>query len=72
MYGTPYTSRAKFNCPHCHDATWHVQSIRDVNHIFHLLFTVLLCGLWLPVWLIFIAVGSQRSHWQCDKCGGYS
>jgi hypothetical protein len=31
-----------------------------VNHVLHLLVSVLLCGLWLPVWLLIAATGGER------------
>jgi hypothetical protein len=31
-----------------------------VNHVLHLLISVLLCGLWLPVWLIIAVTGGER------------
>ena len=31
-----------------------------VNHVLHLLISVLLCGLWLPVWLLAATIGGER------------
>ncbi len=41
-----------------------------VNHVLHLLISVLLCGLWLPVWF-FIAQsgGERRTMISVDECG---
>jgi hypothetical protein len=33
---------------------------KPVNHVLRLLATVLLCGLWLPVWVIIAATGGER------------
>ncbi|WP_156750092.1 hypothetical protein [Mycobacterium sp. E2479] len=33
---------------------------KPVNHVLHLLITVLLCGLWLPVWIILAANGGEK------------
>ena len=33
-----------------------------MNHVVHLLLTVLLCCLWLPVWLIIAATGGEKRH----------
>ncbi|MEO5875780.1 MAG: helix-hairpin-helix domain-containing protein [Streptosporangiaceae bacterium] len=42
----------------------------EVNHPLHAVITVLVCGLWLPVWLIAIATGSpQRSIVSVDPYG---
>lgn len=41
-----------------------------VNHILHLLISVLLCGLWLPVWLILgLSSGERRTVITVDACG---
>ncbi|WP_082973795.1 DUF2510 domain-containing protein [Mycobacterium sp. E1386] len=43
---------------------------RPVNHVLHLLVTVLLCGLWLPVWIILaIAGGEKRTMVSVDGRG---
>lgn len=39
---------------------------RGTNHILHLLITVLLCGLWLPVWLM---ASIRIGGWRCQTCG---
>jgi hypothetical protein len=33
---------------------------KPVNHVLHLLVSVLLCGLWLPVWLLMVVTGGER------------
>lgn len=33
---------------------------KPINHTLHLLVTVLLCGLWLPVWIIMAASGGEK------------
>jgi hypothetical protein len=41
-----------------------------VNHVLHLLLSLLTFGLWLPVWLILIAFGGERRHVVAvDTCG---
>ena len=43
---------------------------KPVNHILHLLITVLLCGFWLPVWIIVsINGGEKRTTVSVDKNG---
>ena len=39
-----------------------VMSGEPVNHVVHLLATVLLCGLWLPIWIIIAATGGEKHH----------
>ena len=46
---------------------------RPVNHVLHLLVSVLLCGLWLPVWALIAASGGERrSVLTVDGCGNVS
>ncbi|MEB4208741.1 hypothetical protein [Mycobacterium sp. 94-17] len=33
---------------------------KPVNHVLHLLVTVLLCGFWLPVWIVMAATGGEK------------
>ncbi|RFZ43904.1 hypothetical protein DAVIS_01856 [Mycobacterium marinum] len=43
---------------------------KPVNHVLHLLITVLLCGLWLPVWIILaIGDGERRTFVSLDQYG---
>jgi hypothetical protein len=37
------------------------------NHILHLLITVLMCGCWLPIWLL---ASFKIGGWRCCRCGG--
>ena len=41
-----------------------------VNHVLHVLVTVFTCGLWLPIWLLLIALGGvKRRHIHIDEYG---
>jgi hypothetical protein len=43
---------------------------QKVNHVLHLLISVLLCGLWLPVWLVVAVTGvERRTVIAVDHCG---
>lgn len=42
---------------------------RATNHVLHLLASVLLCGLWIPVWIV-IALLASSEPWRCSVCGG--
>jgi hypothetical protein len=37
------------------------------NHVLHLLVTLFLCGLWLPVWALIAVFGG--GSWRCTQCG---
>lgn len=43
---------------------------QPVNHVPHLLASVFLCGLWLPVWLLIaLSGGERRVAWVVGQCG---
>lgn len=43
---------------------------KPINHVLHLLITVLLCGLWLPVWIVMAASGGEkRTTVSVDEAG---
>lgn len=43
---------------------------KPVNHVLHLLLTVVLCGLWLPVWVIaMVSGGEKRREVSVDEFG---
>jgi hypothetical protein len=43
---------------------------QKVNHVLHLLISIFLCGLWLPVWLIVSQSGGERRQvLMVDPCG---
>lgn len=62
------TTRAQLHCEQCGTPTLHVQDPDSVNHVLHLLITVLLVGIWLPVW-IFLAISAPIRHLRCSLCG---
>jgi hypothetical protein len=66
---TPFVQTENFGCKQCGKATWHSQTVTPINHVLHLLISVLLCGLWLPVWIIFALLGPDKSRWRCNECG---
>ena len=43
---------------------------KPVNHVLHLLASVFLCGLWLPVWILIAVSGGERKRvLSVDRCG---
>lgn len=43
---------------------------QKVNHVLHLLISVLLCGIWLPVWLVIALTGGEKRRViSVDACG---
>jgi ribosomal protein L37AE/L43A len=59
------------NCATCQRSTLHVRNTYDVPHVAHLLASVFLCGLWLPVWFFHTIINefSAGEPWRCQHCG---
>lgn len=53
-------------CPECDRMV--LATREDPNHVLHLLISVFLCGLWLPVWML-IAWNQSQYAFQCPRCG---
>jgi DNA-directed RNA polymerase subunit RPC12/RpoP len=51
-------------CPHCEQQRLFVRN--GVNHLVHAIVTLLLCGLWLPIWIIAML---SEDPWCCSVCG---
>jgi len=51
-------------CYHCNEQVLTQQE--TPNHILHLLLTILVCGLWLPVWVVICACVKPA---RCSTCG---
>lgn len=58
--------QASFHCPQCQQQRLFTRN--GVNHVVHLLVTLFLCGLWLPVWII-IAASQSSNPYFCSSCG---
>lgn len=41
---------------------------QGANHILHLLITLFLCGLWIPVWILH-SINTESSPYHCLSCG---
>lgn len=57
--------QASFHCPQCHQMK--LFQAHSMNHVPHILASVFLCGLWLPVWAL-LAMGDSP-NWHCSFCG---
>ena len=58
-------------CNRCERPTLHVRETYDVPHLIHLIITIFLCGLWLPIWILHTlsnSLGSTASF-LCGDCG---
>ncbi len=60
--------RAQMHCEQCNAPRLHEEDPVAVNHVLHLLITVLLLGLWLPVWILLVIFAPVR-HVRCQLCG---
>jgi hypothetical protein len=58
-------TKARGHCSHCGDV---IVEVDKVNHILHLILTVITYGLWLVIWL-FVANNPTS---QCTKCARYT
>jgi hypothetical protein len=54
-----------FYCPQCCQPRLFQQ--QTINHTPHILASVFLCGLWLPIWIISAITDNQP--WRCSFCG---
>jgi predicted RNA-binding Zn-ribbon protein involved in translation (DUF1610 family) len=52
-------------CENCGKNTLHTKS--SVNHILHLLLSIVTGGIWLIVWAILVLI--PGSPWKCSVCG---
>jgi hypothetical protein len=52
-------------CPVCNQQRLFTR--QGINHTPHILASVFLCGLWLPVWF-FLAI-TDNSRFHCSQCG---
>jgi len=53
------------HCPDCNEGVLAQRS--GVNHILHLLLTIVTGGLWLIVWILISIF--HFGGWRCSKCG---
>ena len=61
IMGTEYSTAY---CKHCDD---NVKTIRKTpSHLFHLIMSIVTCGVWLIVWF-FVSWGHEP--WRCSQCG---
>lgn len=58
--------RNSFLCPQCRQMRLFEQE--GINHILHLLITIFLCGLWIPVWIL-MAFSAENNPYRCTFCG---
>lgn len=58
-------NQASFHCPQCNQMR--LFQSRPMNHTPHLLASIFLCGLWLPIWILLAL--SDRPAWHCAFCG---
>jgi hypothetical protein len=58
--------QASFHCAQCRQPRLFQQE--QPNHVAHLLASVFLCGLWLPIWAL-IAAQAGNNPWRCAMCG---
>lgn len=56
--------------PNCEKMTLHVGHVHVPNNVLHLLLSVVTLGLWMPMWVIILAVNPfEKWPYQCQVCG---
>src|SRR5215213_8655634 len=58
--------QASFQCPQCQQQRLFTR--QGTNHVIHLLVTLFLCGLWIPIWIL-IAIDAGNKPFFCSQCG---
>jgi hypothetical protein len=58
--------QASFQCPRCQQMRLFTRN--GVNHILHLLVSLFLCGMWIPIWILVTATSSNNPYY-CSTCG---
>jgi len=63
--------QAQIFCERCRRPTLHARQTYDVPHTLHLLVTLLLCGFWLPVWILHAVINEwfSKPQFLCQHCG---
>jgi hypothetical protein len=51
-------------CQHCQSQQLHARP--GTSHLLHLVISLFLCGLWIPIWIL---SSMQIGGWRCQKCG---
>lgn len=62
----------QYFCQECQRNTLHTRTMRDPSTLAHLVITLFLCGLWLPVWLLSslsISASNASIPFRCNTCG---
>lgn len=57
--------QSSFFCPQCNQMKLFQRPV--MSHTPHILASVFLCGLWLPIWLMIAA--TYNPPWRCSNCG---
>jgi hypothetical protein len=58
-------NQASFYCPHCQQNK--LFQANEMNHTPHILASVFLCGLWLPIWIL--TAITYNAPYHCSSCG---
>jgi hypothetical protein len=64
-FGASLMNQTSFSCPQCRQMRLFQQ--KTMNHTPHILASVFLCGLWLPIWIIMAL--NDNEPWRCAFCG---
>ena len=63
------TQSKRAHCPICDTTGPHTREVGRVNHILHLILSILTGGIWLFVWLLLAILPNKKGKWSCGNCG---
>lgn len=53
-------------CPHCGEIN--MVDVQSVNHLLHLVMSVLTGGIWLAVWAVMMMSNDSDNFFKCYNC----
>jgi hypothetical protein len=57
-------------CYRCQQVSLHTRDTYEVPHVLHLGLALLMCGLWLPFWILHAALNAYSTMpYRCSVCG---
>lgn len=54
-------------CSHCEKLV--AANIQGIAHLTHFVLTIITCGMWAPVWILFHSAGAAGLKAFCIQCG---
>ena len=61
------SNKKGFGAP-CYECGCQYYERPGVNHILHLLLSIVTAGFWIPMWILLV-MNSWSVAWRCGQCG---